>query len=420
LLLRQPLIRKLNPYAVWMSFEGFSSFAFALTFTVSMIYMVKNVGLNPLEMVLVGTVLEIACFLFEIPTGVVADTYSRRVSVIIGSVLMGIGFIVQGAFVSFMAVLLAQIFWGIGATFHSGASHAWLTDEIGEKNVGKTLLRGGQVARVGGFFGIIVSVLIALMDIQLAIVAGGVMHLLVALFLLLYMPEDGYQPTPPTERESWSGMFTTFRQGVTAVRGRPVLVTLLAVSLVFGAWSEGYDRLSTPHLLTNFTLPGLPDVMLFGLIDIVGMVIGIGFAEFARRRVQLEEPRAIAKALIIINGLMIAAIFTFAFAGNLLVALLALWALGQLRGLQNPLGTTWINQGLGPNVRATVLSMESQVNAFGQIGGGPVIGAIGNSVSLRAALGLGGFILAPVLLLYAQTLKGKQSALNAQPSAAGD
>lgn len=409
--LRQPLVRKLNPYTIWMSFEGLSSFAFALAFTVSMVYMVQNVGLNPLQMVLVGTVLEIACFLFEIPTGVVADTYSRRVSVIIGSVLMGIGFVLQGAFVSFAGVLLAQVFWGIGATFHSGAANAWLADEIGEENTGKTYLRGGQVARVGSFFGIILSVLIALVNIQWAMIAGGLMHLVVALFLLMYMPEDGYEPTPAQDRQTWGALFKTFREGVGVVRGRPVLLTLLVVSLVFGAWSEGYDRLSTPHLLTNFTLPGLPTVMLFGLIDMMGLVIGIMFAEFTRRRVQMEDPRAIAKALIIVNGLMVGAILTFALAQNLLVALLALWTLGQLRGLQHPLGTTWINQGLDPKVRATVLSMESQTNAIGQIAGGPAIGAIGNSFGLRVSLGLGAIILAPVLLLYGRTLK--------KPSVAG-
>ena len=38
----------------------------------------------PLQLVLVGTTLELACFLFEIPTGIVADLYSRRLSVVIG------------------------------------------------------------------------------------------------------------------------------------------------------------------------------------------------------------------------------------------------------------------------------------------------------------------------------------------------
>src|SRR5512146_3599206 len=54
------------------------------------------VGLNPLQLVLVGTALEGSILLFEVPTGVVADTYSRRLSVILGILTLGIGFIVTG------------------------------------------------------------------------------------------------------------------------------------------------------------------------------------------------------------------------------------------------------------------------------------------------------------------------------------
>jgi hypothetical protein len=47
-------------------------------------------GLNPLQLVLVGTVLEATAFLAEIPTGVLADVYSRRWSVIVGGPLVGL------------------------------------------------------------------------------------------------------------------------------------------------------------------------------------------------------------------------------------------------------------------------------------------------------------------------------------------
>ena len=50
-------------------------------------------GLAPYQLVLVGTAVELSIFLFEIPTGVVADVFSRRLSIIIGYFLMGIGFL---------------------------------------------------------------------------------------------------------------------------------------------------------------------------------------------------------------------------------------------------------------------------------------------------------------------------------------
>ena len=62
----------------------------------SIVYHLEVVQLDAFQLVLVGTVLETSCFLFEIPTGVVADLYSRRRSVLIGMFLYGLGFLMGG------------------------------------------------------------------------------------------------------------------------------------------------------------------------------------------------------------------------------------------------------------------------------------------------------------------------------------
>src|SRR5262245_65619797 len=94
------------------------------------IYYVQVVGMNPLQLVLVGTVLQITAFLFEVPTGIVADVYSRRLSVIVGELLIGLCFVIEGTVPMFAAILLAEIVRGVGGTFISGALSAWITDEI--------------------------------------------------------------------------------------------------------------------------------------------------------------------------------------------------------------------------------------------------------------------------------------------------
>ena len=63
--------------------------------TVDLVFMVEVAYLDPLQMVLVGTVLEVPTFLFEIPTGVLADVVSLEVSVIIGHAMIGAGFLVM-------------------------------------------------------------------------------------------------------------------------------------------------------------------------------------------------------------------------------------------------------------------------------------------------------------------------------------
>src|SRR5512145_1301073 len=116
------MLHKRNAYTVFLLMEGATSLFFALIFTVNMIYHVTVVHLNPLQLVLVGTLLETVVFLFEVPTGIVADVYSRRLSIIIGLLLVGFGFAIEGLFPYFGIVLFSQIFWGLGATFTSGAT----------------------------------------------------------------------------------------------------------------------------------------------------------------------------------------------------------------------------------------------------------------------------------------------------------
>jgi DHA3 family tetracycline resistance protein-like MFS transporter len=92
--------------------------------TAAVYFYISVVGLDPFRLVLVGTALEIVILLGEVPTGVVADVYSRRLSVIVGVALMGLGFALDGWLAAFWATLLAQLVWGLGATFTSGAAAA--------------------------------------------------------------------------------------------------------------------------------------------------------------------------------------------------------------------------------------------------------------------------------------------------------
>jgi DHA3 family tetracycline resistance protein-like MFS transporter len=116
--------RRLSPFTVYIVLELCASLFFSLIFTVNMLYQVTVVNLTPLQLVLVGTILETTVFVFEIPTGVLADVKSRRLSVIVGYALMGLGFLVEGSVPRFWAVVLAQVVWGFGYTFTSGATQA--------------------------------------------------------------------------------------------------------------------------------------------------------------------------------------------------------------------------------------------------------------------------------------------------------
>ncbi len=408
-------MKKPNAYLVYLIAQGTEGVAALLIGTVNMVYLATLVGLNPFQMVLVGTTLEVSYFLFEIPTGIVADVRSRRLSVIIGFLLMGFGFILEGAIPLFVTVLLAQVVWGIGATFISGAYDAWIADEIKhhtndetDVSLGQVYLRGTQFHQVGALLGIGLSVALASLTITLPIILGGALFVMLALFLALVMPEDGFTPTSSAERNTWQSLRQTLTDGLRLVRGRPILITILVISAIFGTFSEGYDRLWTPHLLDNFTFPVLGQwqpVIWFGIIRAVSMVLAIGATEMARRRLEVDNQPLLIRTLVGFNTLLIISIVIFGLATNFFLALIAIWVANITRTTIQPLYTAWINRHVESKVRATLLSINGQADSFGQIVGGPVIGAIGTIFSLRVALTTAGLILSPALALYARTLK---------------
>ncbi len=71
-----------------------------------------------------------------------------------------------------------------------------------------------------------------------------------------------------------------------------------------------------------------------------------------------------------------------------------------MRKTLQPLYSAWINRGIPSQVRATVLSTYGQMDAIGQLLGGPAIGAIATRFGLRAAMVVSGLLLALVLPLY--------------------
>src|SRR5579875_2193409 len=130
-------------YSVYLLIECAYALFFGIYATMTTVYRVVAAHLNPLQLVLVGTVLEGSIFLCQLPTGVLADTVSRRLSVILGVLLIGSGFLLEGSFTYFPTILCAQALWGIGYTFVSGAEEAWLADEIGTEAAGQAAAAGG-------------------------------------------------------------------------------------------------------------------------------------------------------------------------------------------------------------------------------------------------------------------------------------
>jgi DHA3 family tetracycline resistance protein-like MFS transporter len=210
-------------------------------------------------------------------------------------------------------------------------------------------------------------------------------------------------------------MLKTVRDTRELVRRQPILLVLLATGLFYGLYSEGFDRLWTPHLLESFRGPwqnGPEPVVWFGLIRAVMLLISLGATEVARRRVDTARSVPLARGLMLNAALIILCLAGFGLTRSFWVAVGLYWLIGALRNIAAPLHTAWLNLTIDqPRVRATIFSVSGQADAIGQIAGGPVVGAAGNA-SIRAALVSSALLLSPVLPLYGVAIrknKGERS-----------
>ena len=397
------MVNKLSAYKTYLLFSAITAMCFSLVATVMIVYHIEIVHLNPLQLILVGTTLELACFIFEIPTGIVADVYSRKLSIVIGGVLTGVGFILEGSISSFIFVLVAQIVWGLGSTFISGSLEAWIAEEEKNKDLDEIYIKGAQAGQIGAFIGIVLSTVIANFSVRLPIIVSGVLFIILALFLWLYMPENNFKPSAPGDLNTFKKMVYTFKSGLKFVKSKSIIMILLAVTLFYGLSSEGYDRLSNAHFLQDTTLPKLGNLSSgtwFGIFGILGMILSFIVMHFMAKNLKNEDNRKNGKLLLCINILYISSMLIFALTRNFSLMLIAYLATNTFRIINEPIFSAWLNGHIDDNSRATVLSINGQMNSLGQILGGPIIGIIATNISVSIGIVCTSLLVAPVLVLY--------------------
>ena len=391
-------MRRFDATRVFYGMEFFDTLGAQAAFTVWAVYLVQDVGVNPLQLVVLGTVSEIAVFLFEVPTGVVADTYSRRLSIIIGIILAGVSMVIFGLVAVYWVIVLAVILRGIGGTFMSGAWEAWITDEHGVDGIGRVFLRGDQFSYLGAIAGSALGVGIATWDLGTGIAC------------IFVMPEHGFQRRPVEERRSpLRAMRTTAVTGGKLVRGHNILLLIVGITFFAGAASEGLDRLWEAHLLKDVGLPdlwGMDPVVWFGVFNIVGLVAGIVITSFLVPRFEYADNAKLARTLLWLTVVLSVSVVIFGLATSFAVAAVAYLVARLVRRLKDPLYVTWLNKNVeDSSVRATVNSIASQADAIGEVAGGPAIGVIGTVGSLRAALVATGLLLTPAIPLFLRALR---------------
>jgi MFS transporter, DHA3 family, tetracycline resistance protein len=403
-------VRRLDALHVYYGIEFFEDIARHAAFTVWAVYLVRDVGLNPLELVLLGTVGEITYFLSEVPTGVIADAYSRRLSVILGLFLNGISAIVVGLSNDYAFILVGSMVWGVGSALMSGAYEAWITDEHGVEGIARVFLRGAQFAYSGAILGAILGVAVATQDLGAALVFGGLVWIATGIACAFVMPEHGFRRKPADERLSPAReLQRNAVVGARLIRGHHVLLLIVGITFFAGAASEGLDRLWEAHLIRDVGLPelwGLDPVVWFGVFNVAGLAAGIVITSMLIPRFARAGDGELAGALLLLTAILSVGMVVFGLATGFALAAGAYLVARLARRINEPLYAAWLNRNIeDSSVRATVNSLVGQSDAIGEIAGGPAIGIVGTLSGMRAALVASGLLLTPAIALYTRALR---------------
>ncbi len=401
--------QRMNPYRLYLGLELTGSVLVALVYTTSIVYMVNSGHLNPLQLVLLGTIIELTYFVFQLPTGVLADAYSKRFCVVAGWVLTGAGFAMQGLSPTFLNFALAQIVVGIGAALQDGAQAAWIADET-DREMTPLYVRAAQLGIIGGIAGSVASGFISGVALYLPMLIGGIAMCLCGIGLAFIMPETKRAPkeqlpeTSPRSlgRQVWTDFVEQIGTAKIAVIAVPGLVLLLGMTFFLGAWSESFDRLWSAFLLEDITFPhiaGLRPAMWLSALAVIVALLSLGTSELAKRRTERLGHTSVVTTLLGATVLIALGTFGMASAHGFLIAAIAYLLVQAVRPVIYPLMTGWIVGRVPSGVRATALSARDMFDSGGQMLGGPIVGWIGLSRSIRAALYAGAAAFGPALLL---------------------
>ena len=309
-------------------YYGLEFFLSWTTFVVMAVYLVNELHLSPLQLVLMGTAMEAAVFLFEIPTGVMADTYSRRLSLIIGYLGMGAAWTLVAVVSEPWAVIVLWAFWGISYTFTSGAYQAGSPTRSAGRTSDRSSCVGQRLGYIGAVVGLCLQVALGVWSLRAGVIAGGVVTVACGIGCMFFMPETGFRRQPRSERKpALQQLKTTALGGARFAWAAPIILLLISVELFMGMSSEAFDRLKEAHFLRDIGLPAaghLDPVVWFGLFWLAGMVLGFAAMGLLIKRVERGGRRAVATWLFGFTAMEMATLFVFALTGNVWLAIAAL------------------------------------------------------------------------------------------------
>ena len=351
---------------------------------VASLYLVTEAGLSGAELIAIGVAQSIVSFAAEIPTGVVADTISRKRSIVAFHVFAAPAMAITGTVTDFATLVATQMLWGFAWTFTSGAEVAWITDELDDaRGIDRLLAAQARVQQWGAAAGMIgFGALAWVTGLGPAIVASGIGMAALGVWVAWRFPERRFTPT---EGPRLAAARAILRDGLALARRDRTIRFVLAATLLVNGASEGFERLHAKQLIAlGLPSPPAPIVWLTGL-GLVALALGALALRIVERRIDRERaaPQLYAGAA----GLAALGLVALALAPDARSALAAILVVNGIGwSVTRAVSTIWINRRASSDVRATVQSLLAQAEFVGEIGFGVLLGAIAFAGGVPAAM----------------------------------
>jgi MFS family permease len=336
-----------------------------------------DAGLNNLEAFAANAFFTAGMVLFEVPTGVVADLRGRRISFLLGTVTLAISTLLYVALwqvgAPFWAWAVVSMFLGLGFTFFSGATEAWLVDALHHTGyTGKlenVFAKGQIVGGIAMFAGAVGGGVIAqLTNLGVPYVLRGIILIVSFTLAFILMRDLGFAPARGKRplKEIKNILDNSIEHGL---RNPPVRWVMLTAPLAAGVSIYGFYALQ-PYLLElwgepeAYALAGITAAIVASAQVAGGLLVPYAGRFFGRRTTILFVGLLFGAIAIALMGLL-----TNFWA---VIALVIVWAL--LFAATTPVRQAYINGLIPAKQRATVLSFDSLLGSSGGVVVQPALG----------------------------------------------
>ena len=341
-----------------------------------------DAGLSNFEAFAANAFFTAGMVIFEIPTGVVADTVGRKASYLLGtitlSVTTGLYWMLWLWHAPFVWWAIVSVLLGLGFTFFSGAVEAWLVDALAFAKYAGSLEtvfgRGLVVTGIAMFVGSVLGGIIAQatnLGVPFLLRAGVLAVMLV--FAAIVMKDLGF--TPDRSMRPLAATRNVLKQSIDhGLRKRSVRWVILSAPFASGVGIYAFYALQ-PYLLelygdkTAYSIAGLAAAIL-SLAQVAGGVLASRIRRLFAKRTTTVIGASLVSILVLV-ALGVTSLFWFA------VVCLVVW--GFVFAVAGPVRQSYLNDMIPSKQRATVLSFDS---LFGSLGGVFIQPALGRAADL--------------------------------------